>query len=173
MSQSRKFVSLSLAILLLLAVASTAFAGGPPTNTTEVITGPIGEWMLPAGTCDAAPLGLTGNGEQHAVIHTRVNSDGSSVIKANVTIRGEAWDSTGAYTFVYSNNSVEQIPAGGGPHQISMVDSFVLNGSGSVGHMNVGFNWRWTYTPPADMWPPNDNWERTAERGDPLHCDPL
>ena len=30
-----------------------------------------------------------------------------------------------------------------------MTDTFLLTGTGSANHLNVGFTWRWTYTPPA------------------------
>ena len=176
MSKSSKFVSAVLVIMMFLVGTSTALAGSP-TNTHEVVDGQV-DWTLPAGQCDAIPDGLTltGSGQRHMVINTRVNPDGSEVITINDVVRGTAWDSTGSYNFAYENHSVEQIPAGGGDHQISMEDNFILNGNGSVGHLAVGFNWRWTFTPPAgefDQWPPVDNWQQISTRGDPVHCDPI
>ena len=171
MSKSKTFVSLMLVIMLLPFAASTVLAG-PPTNTHEIVNEPV-TWALPAGTCDAAPSGLEGSGQRHKVINTRVNADGSTVITSNDVVKGSAWDSSGSYNFIYENHTVEEIPANGGAHQIHMEDSFVVNGNGSVGHLAVGFNWRWTFTPPAEMWPPNDNWQQLSTRGDPFHCDPL
>ena len=172
MQMSRNRIITVLVVLLLLVAVPSAFAAGPPTNTHEVVDGQV-DWTLPAGQCGAAPAGLSGSGQRHMVINTRTNPDGSMVITINDVVKGTAWDATGTYNFSYENHSVEQVPAGGGAHQISMVDSFVLNGNGGVGHLAVGFNWRWTYTPPAEIWPPNDNWERISERGDPLLCDPI
>ena len=173
MSKSSKFVTLIMVIVLLLVATAPAFAGGPPTNTHQVVNESVGPWTLDA-TCAATPNGLTGTGDRHKVINTRTNADGSMVVTTNDLVRGDAWDATGTYHYVYTNHSVESIPAGGGTHQVTVVDSFVLNGNGSVGHMNVGFNWRWAYTPPGqEFWPPSEPWERISERGDPLHCDPI
>ena len=169
---SAKFVSTVLAFILLLAATSAAMAKSPNNSHDVVNDGPI-TWSLPAGICATAPNGLDGAGQRHQVINTKVSSDGSTITTVNDVVKGTAWDSTGSYSFTYVNHSVEVVPADGGTHQITMVDDFVLNGNGSVGHMAIGFNWQWTYTPPADMWPPMDNWQQNSTRGDPLHCDPL
>jgi hypothetical protein len=170
MSKSSKFVSLTLVVATFLVGTSTALAG-PSTNTHEVVNETV-DWTLPPGQCAAAPAGLTGSGERHRVTNTKVNADGSTVIIVNDVVRGTAWDATGTYKFVYENHSIDQVPAGGGTHQISMEDNFVLNGNGSVGHLAVGFNWRWTYTPP-NLFPPVENWQQLSTRGDPLSCDPI
>lgn len=170
MSRLRAFGSLLLVFMLLFAATSTVSAG-PPTVTQEIVDEEV-TWTLPPETCEAAWDGLQGSGQRHQVIITRTNPDGSSVVTVNDVVKGTAWDETGTYNFLYQNHSVEQIPAGEGAHQVSMEDGFVLNGSGVV-RLNVGFRWNWTYTPPAEIWPPADNWQRISERGDPLHCDPL
>ena len=169
---SGKFVSSLLVIAMLLVGTSTAMAGAS-TNTHDVVVEEGVTFSLPAGICATAPNGLDGEGRRHHVINTRVNRDGSTVITINDVVKGTAWDSSGSYNFIYANHSVEVVPADGSAHQVSMVDDFVLNGKGSIGHMAVGFNWQWSYTPPADMWPPVDNWQQNSTRGDPLHCDPL
>jgi hypothetical protein len=171
MQTSRNRVIPVLVVLLLLVAVPSAFAAGPPTNTHQVVNESV-SWTLPSGQCAAAPAGLTGSGQRHMVINTRMNPDGSMVITINDVVKGTAWDATGTYKFSYENHSVEQVPADGDAHQISMVDSFVLNGNGSVGHLAVGFNWRWTYTPP-NLFPPVDNWQQISTRGDPLSCDPI
>ena len=173
MSKSSKSVSVVLAILMLLVGTSTALAG-PPTNTHQVIDGPVSR-TLPLGQCAAAPDGVRGSGDRHMVTNTRTNPDGSMALHINDVVRGTAQDLTGpgTYNFVYQNHSVERIPAGAGAHQVSMEDNFVMNGDGTVGHLTVGFNWRWTYTPPAPMWPPADNWQQINTRGDPFTCDPI
>ena len=161
-----------LVALLLIAPASAAFAGGPVTVTHETVGGTV-PWTIPAGQCDAVKVELSGSGERHQEITTKVYADGSSTILINDLVKGTAWDSTGTYHFVYTNHSTETVPAGGGAHQIKMVDSFVLNGNGSA-KLNVGFNWHWTYTPPAEpQWPPVHNWQQISDRGDPLTCDPI
>jgi hypothetical protein len=104
-------------------------------------------------------------------ITTKVYADGSSTILINDLVTGTATDSTGTYKFKYSNHSIETVPVGGGAHQVEMVDSFVMNGSGSA-RLNVGFNWRWTYTPPADFFS-LDNWQPISTRGEPFQCDPI
>jgi hypothetical protein len=177
MQRSRNRIISVLVVLVLLVAVPSVFAAGPPTNTHEVVDGQV-DWTLPPGQCGAAPAGLTGSGQRHAVINTRTNPDGSMVITINDVVRGTAKDitGTGTYKFLYENHSIEWVPAGGGAHQISMEDNFVLNGNGSVGHLAVGFNWRWTFTPPAgefDQWPPVDNWQQINTRGDPLRCDPI
>jgi hypothetical protein len=176
MSKSRKFVSLTLVVATLIVGTSTARAGPltKSTNTHVVDVGTV-SWTLPAGQCPAAPGGLTGIGEQHRVTITKVNADGSTTIIINDVVRGTAWDATGTYRFVYENHSTDQVPAGGGVHQISMEDNFILNGNGSVGHLAVGFNWAWTYTDPSapfDVLPLANLVERNT-RGEPLLCDPL
>jgi len=103
-----------------------------------------------------------------------VNPDGSSELIVNDVVRGDAVDSNGdTYHFIYTNHSITSTPAGSGPIQIHMTDNFVLNGRGAAGHLVVGFNWSWTYTPPAEGWPPADNWQQNSTRGVPLLCDPI
>jgi hypothetical protein len=176
MSKSSKFVSLTLVVATLIVGTSTAWSGplAKGTNTHVVDDGTV-SWTLPAGQCPAAPDGLTGSGERQRVTITKVNADGSTTIIINDVVRGTAWDATGTYKFVYENHSIDQVPAGGGVHQISMEDNFILNGNGSVGHLAVGFNWAWTYTDPNgpfDVLPPANLVERST-RGEPLLCDPI
>ena len=172
MSKSRKLVMPALVMLLLVVSVPSAFAAGPVSVTHETVGGTV-PWTIPAGQCDAVKVELSGSGERHQEITTKVYADGSSTILINDLVKGTAWDSTGTYHFVYTNHSTETVPAGGGARQIKMVDSFVLNGNGSA-QLNVGFNWRWTYTPPAEpQWPPVHNWQQISDRGDPRHCDPI
>ena len=167
---------LTLVVATLIVGTSTAWAGplAKGANTHVVDDGTV-SWTLPAGQCPAAPGGLTGSGERHRVTITKVNADGSTTIIINDVVRGTAWDATGTYKFVYENHSLDQVPAGGGVHQISMEDNFILNGNGSVGHLAVGFNWAWTYTDPngpIDVLPLANLVERNT-RGEPLLCDPI
>ena len=157
MSKSSKFVTMIMVIALLLVATTTVFAGGPPTNTHQVVNEFI-SWELPVDFCPDAPNGLTGTGDRHQVINTRTNADGTVTVTTNDLVRGDAADinGNGTYHYVYTNHSVDVLPAGSDTHQVTVVDSFVLNGPGSVGHMNVGFNWSWTYT--SEFWPPIDNW---------------
>lgn len=171
MSKSRRGITVVLVFTLLLVAASTAMAGSP-TNSNEIVKEHV-DWELKPGQCADVPLGVEGSGERHMVKNTKVNADGSMVITINDVVRGAAWDSAGTYKFIYENHSVEEIPAGGGTHQITMEDNFILNGKGNIDHMSAGFTWRWTYTPPAEYWPPVDNVEKLNTRGDPLNCDPI
>ena len=171
MFKLRRLILPALVALLLVTSASSVLAGGPETVTHQTVGGTV-PWTLPAGQCKAAPLELNGSGERHQEIITKVYADGSSTILINDLVKGTASDSTGTYHFSYTNHSTETVPAGGGAHQIEMVDSFILNGNGSA-KLNIGFNWRWTFTPPALYWPPIDNLQKISTRGDPLTCDPI
>jgi hypothetical protein len=171
MFKLRRLMLPALIALLLVASASSAFAEGRVTVTHETVGGTV-DWTIPAGQCKAVKFELKGSGERHEEIITRVYANGSSTILINDVVKGTASDSTGTYHFSYTNHSTETVPAGGGAHQIEMVDSFILNGNGSA-KLNVGFNWRWTFTPPALYWPPVDNWQKISDRGDPLNCDPI
>ena len=142
MSKSRKLTIPVLVMLMLLAGALSASAGGPVTVTHESAGGAV-DWSLSPAQCDQPQVALSGTGERHMEMTTKVYADGSSEILINDVVKGTAWDTTGTYHFVYTNHSTETVPAGGGAHQIQMVDSFVLNGDGSA-KLNVGFNWRWT-----------------------------
>jgi hypothetical protein len=164
--------------LLLGTSASSALAGGPVTVTRETVGGTV-DWTMspgqPPGHCAAIQYELSGSGERHQEISTKVNADGSSTILTNDLVEGTASDITGAYHFSYTNHSTITVPAGGGPNRIEMVDSFVLNGKGSA-KLNVGFNWRWTYPgDPAGYWPPPDfdKVQKISTRGDPVNCDPI
>jgi hypothetical protein len=174
MPTARKLGILLLLGLLLLVGVPTAAAAPSATITHTTVRESV-SWTLPAGQCPNLPAGISvsGTGERFMVIITSVSVDGSTRIIINDVVRGTAWDSTGTYSFKYSNHSIEDVPAGAGAHQIKMTDSFVLNGNGSTKHMNVGFNWSWSYTPPAAPFPPVDNWRRISEHGDPLLCDPI
>jgi len=170
---SSKFVSLTPLVATLLAGTSAALAG-PHIQSHDVVDG-IVNWTLPAGQCPAAPHGLHGSGERHKVTNRIVNADGSTTTIINDVVRGIASDTTGTYKFVYENHSIDQAPAGGGIHQISMEDNFVLNGNGSVGHLSVGFKWDWSYADPNgpfDVIPLPDLVEHST-RGQPLLCDPI
>jgi len=118
---------------------------------------------------------VSGKGARIAVTNTHANADGSSRIVSNDLVTGTAAGSDGGtYSFVYHNHTVQSMPSVAGlPIQVSMIDDFVLNGKGSAGHMSIGFNWRWTYTPPAESWPPADNWQQLSTRGDSFRCDPI
>jgi hypothetical protein len=173
MARLPKILVPALLALALPVVASPASAGPPLQNTHEMVRETV-TWTLPADQCPDLPAGVSvsGAGERKLVKNTKVNADGSSRVIINDLVKGEAVGSNGdVYHFLYQNHSIEEAPSGGGPIQVSMEDTFVLNGDGV--HLNVGFNWRWTYTPPAGQWPPVDNWQQISTRGDPFLCDPI
>ena len=173
MSRSSKFFSLTPFVATLLVGTSAALAG-PHLKSHDVVN-EIVSWTLPAGQCPAAPSGLSGSGERHKVTNTIVNADGSTTTITNDVVRGTASDATGTYRFVYENHSIDQVPALGHVHQISMEDNFILNGNGIVGHMAVGFNWTWSYTAPNSPFGviPLANLVERSTRGLPLLCDPI
>jgi hypothetical protein len=177
MLRSRKLVVYLLLALMFVVAAPAASAASRETTTHETVRATVG-WTLPADQCPNLPAGLSvsGTGERLEEINTQVHAGGGSRIIINDLVKGSAVDSNGGvYHFVYHNHSIEIVPLSGSglPDQVSMTDSFVLNGDGSAGHLIVGFNWRWTYTPPEAIWPPVHNWQQVSTRGDPLLCDPI
>jgi hypothetical protein len=170
MQTSRKHIIVVVVAVLLLVSAPAAFASGPVSVTHDAISETV-TWFMPSSQCAQLQADLSGIGERHMEKTTKVYADGSSEVLINDLVKGTASDSTGTYRFTYVNHSIETVPAGGGAHQIEMVDSFVLNGNGSA-KLSVGFNWRWTYTPPAPLFS-LDNLQKISTRGDPLSCDPI
>jgi hypothetical protein len=172
MSLSRKLtIHVLFALLLFVGVSPAAAA---PAAGHEVVTS-TASFFIPADQCPLLPagVGVEGSGESVAVTNTRTLADGSMVIRINNLIKGDAIDSNGdAHKFVYHNSSTETILPSG-LHIISMNDIFTLSGPGP--HYSVGFNWRWTFTPPEAFFPP------PAHDFEPLHgdldtvlaCDPL
>jgi hypothetical protein len=171
MSLSRKLIVHVLFVLMLfVGVSPVAAASG---NSHEVFTGPA-SFTIPAGQCPLLPAGVSveGSGESVAIVNGRTLADGSTVVRINNLIKGDAIDSNGdAHKFVYHNSSTQTILPDGFT-TISMNDSFELTGPGP--HYSVGFNWRWTFTGPDLVFPPEDNFVNL--HGDValvLGCDPL
>jgi hypothetical protein len=172
MSLSRTLtIHVLLALMLFVGVSPAAAA---PAAGHQVVTGPA-DFIIPANQCPKLPAGVsvTGTGERTTVINTRTQADGTIEIRTNDLAKGVATDSNGGvHKFVYHNSSTETILPSG-LHTISMNDIFVLSGPGP--HYSVGFNWRWTFTPPEPFFPP------PAHDFEPLHgdletilkCDPL
>jgi hypothetical protein len=164
----RLIVHVLLTLVMFVGVSPVAAAPGDH----QVVTGPA-SFTIPADQCPLLPAGVSveGSGESVAIINTRTLKDGSSVVRINNVIKGDAVDSNGGvHKFVYHNSSTQTIEPSGFT-TISMNDSFTLTGPGP--HYSVTFNWRWTFTQP-DLWPPQDNWEQLS--GDPdiiFACDPL
>jgi hypothetical protein len=167
----RLIVHVLLTLVMFVCVSPVAAA---PAAGHEVVTGPAG-FFIPADQCPLLPAGVwvEGSGESVSIINTRTLKDGSSVVRINNVIKGDAVDSNGdVHKFVYHNSSTQTIQLDGFT-TISMNDSFTLTGPGP--HYTVTFNWRWTFTQP-DLWPPVDDgsWEQLS--GDPdliFACDPL
>jgi hypothetical protein len=175
MSITRTRIAALLLLLGLFAMSASASAA-PLTAATHTTVRETVTWTLPADQCASLPaaVSVSGTGERIAVTNTNVNSDGSSKIVSNDLVKGTAVGSDGStYRFVYHNHTTQDVPSAGGPIRVTMVDDFVLNGDGSAPDMSIGFNWRWTYTPPAESWPPADNWQRISTRGDSFTCDPI
>ena len=166
-----------LVAFVLLAGAPAASAASAVTTTHQTVREPV-TWTLPAGQCPSLPAGVSvsGSGQRHAVITTKARADGGTTIITNDLVKGTARDSTGrTYQFLYHNHFTETLPPSGSDlaHQVHITDSFVMRDAGGGVTLNVGFNWRWTYAPPDELWPPRDNWEQLSTRGDPLRCDPI
>lgn len=163
-----------LCLLLVLTLTSAALiAAQEEPAVTNQVTQETVEWSLSAEQCDKLEEDLTGTGEKTISVTTTVAEDGSQQTVEDAIIWGTASDSTGTYDFVYANHLVRDTPADGeGPVTIFMIDSFYLHGTGTA-ELNETFIWSWSYTPPAEEWPPVDDWEQIHTIGDPLNCDPL
>jgi hypothetical protein len=171
MSLSRRLIlHVLLALMLFVGVSSAAAA---PAAGHEVISETV-SFTIPADQCPRLPAGLSvwGSGERHMVVNTHTKADGSTEIRTNDLIKGVATDSNGGvHKFVYHNSSTLTIPTSG-DYSIRMNDIFVLSGPGP--HYSVGFNWRWTFTPPEPLFPPAHNFEQLHGDLDTiLRCDPL
>ena len=159
-----------LVLMLFVGVSPVAAASG---NDHQVFSGPAG-FTIPAGQCPLLPadVSVQGSGESTAIVNSRTLPDGSVVVRINNLIKGDAVDSNGGtHKFVYHNSSTQTILPDGFT-TISMNDSFELTGPGP--HYSVGFNWRWTFTQPNLVFPPQDNFVNL--HGDVnlvLACDPL
>jgi hypothetical protein len=160
-------------VLVLILFAGVSPVSAAPATDHQVITGPA-SFFIAADQCPLLPAGVwvEGWGESVSIVNTRMLKDGSTVVRINNVIKGDAIDSNGdAHKFVYHNASTQTIQPDGFT-TISMNDSFVLTGPGP--HYSVTFNWRWTFNQP-DLWPPvEDNLE--VLHGDPaliFACDPL
>jgi pectate lyase len=171
MRTSQPVVRIVLLVSLFLIAVPASFAAPSASTTHQTVTETV-TWSMSPAQCSSLSVPISGTGQRHQEIITQVNADGTQRIIINDVVKGTATDSTGSYHFVYTNHSIQDVPASGSPVNIQMVDSFLLNGTGSAKHMNVGFNWRWTFVPPA-LFPPVDNWQQISTRGDPLHCDPI
>lgn len=174
MSFSRKLiVHILLALMLFAGVSPATAASG---NDHQVINETITPFTVPADQCPLLPAGvsITGTGERHMVINTKTKADGTTEIRVNDLIKGIATDSNGGvHKFTYHNSSTETILPSG-THTIRMNDIFTLSGPGP--HYSVGFNWRWTFTPPEPFYPPVDDGDWQQLHGDPeliFACDPL
>jgi hypothetical protein len=141
-------------------------------------------WTLPANQCPSIPEDLSVSGAGQRVMHTRTRhrEDGSTKVTIEDTVKGPAIDDLGReYRFLYYNLSTQVIPPSGGPIRVHMVDVFRLGLSsdhrGSHGNrfqgFRVDFDWTWTFTPPAEIWPPQDNLLKRSTHGDPFLCDPI
>ena len=157
---------------------SAVSATGNSTTTRQVIRNPVSFTMTPV-QCSHLKVPLSGAGQLYEVIATTTHSDGSIHIADDALILGRAWDSTGNYRFVYANHFVQDIPAGLGPVQAFMIDSFTLTGHGSAAGLRNGFVWKWNFTQGAPSFPPEFNLQQILTFGDPItttgvsHCDPL
>lgn len=175
MSLSRKLIIHVLFVLMLfVGVSPAAAASGNDHQVTNETIGPFSIPLDPANPCPLLPAGLSliGTGERHLITNTHAKADGTTEIRRNDLIKGTAIDSNGdAHKFVYHNSSTETILPDG-THAISMNDIFVLSGPGP--HYSVGFNWRWTFTGPDLVFPPEDNFVNLHGDVDTvLACDPL
>lgn len=163
--------------LVLMLTSGTVHAAQPGEGnaTTRIVREQV-NWNLPADVCAQLPAGvsLSGTGTRFAVITTKKNADGSTLIVNSDFVVGTATDSNSAtYNFVYTNQNRHTVPAGGAPIQVKMTDVFLLTGNGGVNNYDVAFKWSWTYSPPEEEWPPVHNWKKIYTLGDSLTCDPL
>lgn len=170
-----KFFVFGITIAVILAIqvaAAPAHAAPDSTTKTQIVKGKV-DWVLSPDTCPEIEHELTGTGRRFQVITTVTKADGSQKIYNHDFVSGTATDTNGGtYNWVYTNQDRQQIPPSGSPVRVNMTDSFLLSGTGSA-NLNIGFVWKWTFSPPDPEWPPVDNWVQKITIGDPMHCDPI
>ena len=159
----------------------TSTASSASDDTTETVRETVA-WTLPADQCGSIPKGLSVSGAGQRVMHTRtwVDNEDTTRVRVEDTVKGPAIDSKGReYRFTYYNLSTRVIPESGKPINVHMVDVFELrrdkkpaNSTAFTG-FRVDFDWTWTYSPPAEVWPPQSNLVKYDTHGDPYNCDPI
>jgi hypothetical protein len=195
MPAPRKLIG-PLVIGLLILFAVPANSGASPATQTrtdsssqatqrqtvrETVT-----WTLPANQCPNIPDKLSVAGAGQRVMHTRTRTGdkGTKQVRIEDTVKGPAIDSAGReYRFFYYNLSTQVIPASGGPIKVHMIDVFRLRRTDHSNHhgshrdgfkgLRVDFDWTWTFTPPHELWPPQNNLKKSSTHGDPFLCDPI
>jgi hypothetical protein len=173
MATSRKIVVALLLALMLLVPVQSAPAASSETTTDKIVRGTV-EWTLTPDQCPHINLPINGTGQRLDVIATRAKSDGSKEIIENDFVNGTAVDTKGrTYYFVYTNQNRQLVPPDGSPITVHMIDTFTLTGNRGDNNLNVSFVWRWTYSPPEQIFPPVHNWQKEFTLGNPLHCDPI
>jgi hypothetical protein len=179
MQKSRRLIRTLFLLLLVFAASTSLMSPGNATSTAQVqrtTTQERVDWTIPANQCPRLPAGVsvTGTGQRLQHTLTKEQPDGTSRVTIIDTVKGWATDSLGnPYTFFYHNVAHLNVPASQGqPIRVHMVDIFVLHGSSAKG-FHVFFNWTWSYTPPAEIWPPAENLHKIATHGDPFLCDPI
>jgi hypothetical protein len=168
-----------LTLLLVFAAGTSLMSPGNASSTDHLQKSTVKEtvtWTIPANQCPSLPAGVSvsGIGQRQQLMLTNMRPNGTSQVTINDTVRGDAVDSAGnSYRFFYHNVSHQNVPAmDGQPIRVHMIDVFVLHGQGVTG-FRVSFNWTWTYTPPAGIFPPVDNFHMIATNGEPFLCDPI
>jgi hypothetical protein len=218
MRTSQPFIRIVLLVsILLLGLGPAAFTASVThaddlsrLKDTLHLTNVTIPWLFPlahpnsGGTCAAIPADVgsispvDNNSDRIRKVSQEVQADGSQVIVQDDLKTGAAKDSNGdIYHFIYKNRVVLNVPPGlPASVKVRMIDSFLLHGNGL--HMNVSFDWRWTYTAPTGVEvilqpfadfpvepfvfatadgvnpaPGVTNWQQLDTQGDPFNCDPL
>lgn len=166
---------LMISILLLLAMfdSSTRLAQASHPSE-EKVTQALVTWTLKPENCTDLNVEVSGKGKRYQVVTADVLPSGATNLIISDFVQGTAEDTNGGkYTFIYSNQDRQRIPASGGPIHVKMTDTFLLDGPGTDNDLAVGFVWRWTFTPPEGEWPPIHNWKQIRTIGDVFNCDPI
>lgn len=184
MSRSRKFGAYLLIMLLLLILGPSASAASDKT-TSKIVREKV-EWTLSPDQCSDIKVHIKGTGQRLQVITTIMKPDDKDALDAddhtayskeiidNDFVTGTAVDAKGGtYDFIYTNQARQLVPDDGGRIKVYMTDTFELNGNKGANNLHVSFVWRWTYTPPEEIFPPVHNWKKVHTFGDPLTCDPI
>ena len=178
LKSARRFVVPLTVAMTVLISAPSAWASPPskpPKPVTSHTKGPI-HWTLPSAGCTLITSDLTGDSKIEDESATTTWPDGSQHVVDKSQAEGAAVDGNGVkYHFHYKNTTILDIPAGGSPVLVHMMDEFRVEGKGH-NHgdlLHSAFDWSWTFTPPAANWPPVDNWIQNYTLGDSLNCDPI
>ncbi len=164
---------LSLFVAVLVGVMTTDAAAAGNTSIERFSVPFAIPWSeLPCADLPPGVTEVSGVADFRLVTVVRVDAGGATYVNQNGYADGTATDNLGgSYRFNYANHFDAEVPPGGFPQQIMMVDHFNLLGRSGSSRMHVGFVITGTIESADDPFP----WHTTGIviRGDAIGCDPI